>query len=107
LNPIDKILGLLTKVLRDPSSRKETVKEFERYYTGIGIVVRRSIRRDVLDILDELVWDLAFYVADPAMRAEDPSYYGDERLVEEIESTLRSLAKAGVIVREEGGTDAK
>jgi hypothetical protein len=107
LNPIDKVLGLLTKVLRDPSSRKETVNEFERYYTDIGIVVRRSIRRDVKDILDDLAWDLAFYVADLAMRAEDPSYYGDERLVEEIESTLRSLAKVGVIVRKEGGTDAK
>jgi hypothetical protein len=102
VDPIDKILGLLTKILRDPSSRKETVKEFERYYTGIGIVVRPSIRCDVLDILDDLAWDLAFYVADPTMRAEDSSYYGDERLVKEVESSLRLLSQIGVALPQGG-----
>ena len=102
VNPMDKILGLLTNILRESSSRKEVVKEFERYYHGIGVVVRRSIRHDVLDILDELVCDLGFYVADPAVRAQDPSYFGDERLVREVESTLRLLSQAGIIVPQEG-----
>jgi hypothetical protein len=102
VNPIDKILGLLTKVLRESSSRKETVKEFKQYYHGIEVVVRRSIQHDVLDILDELVYDLGFYVADPAVRAQDPSYFGDERLLREVESTLRLLSQAGIIVPQEG-----
>ena len=100
MDPIEKILGLLTKILRDPLSRKHTVNEFERYYAGM--VVRRSIRRDVLDVLDELVSDLGFYVADPATRAEDPSYYGDERLVKEVESTLQLLSQVGIVVPQEG-----
>jgi hypothetical protein len=102
VNPIDKILGLLTNILRESPSRKEAVKEFERYYSGSGVVVRRSIRHDVLDILDELAYDLGFYVADPAVRAQDPSYFGDERLVREIESTFRLLSQAGIIVSQEG-----
>jgi hypothetical protein len=106
VDPVDQIVGLLTKILRDPSSRKESVKEFERYYGSISIIARRSIRRDVLDIVDELVYDLAFYVADPAMRAQDPSYYGDERLVKEVESTLRMLSQVGAAVPQ-GGPDAK
>ncbi|XSC42085.1 hypothetical protein ACF1BQ_026340 [Bradyrhizobium sp. RDT10] len=105
MDPIEKILGLLTKILRDPSSRKQTVKEFERYYAGIA--VRRSIRHDALDILDELVSDLGFYVADPAIRAEDPSYYGDERLVKEVESTLRLLSHVGIVVPQEGRPTAE
>jgi hypothetical protein len=103
---INKILGLLTKILREPSSRKETVQEIERYYGGISFVDQRSIRRDVLDILDELVYDLGFYVADPAMRAQDPSYYGDERLVKEVESALLLLSQVGVAAPHRG-LDAK
>jgi hypothetical protein len=101
VNPIDEILWLLTKISREPSSRKETVKEFGRYYGGIGTIARRSIGHDVLEILDDLVFDLAFYVADPATRAQDPSYYGDERLVKEIDAALRLLSQAGIIASQE------
>jgi hypothetical protein len=100
VDPIDQILGLLSKILRDPPSRKETVREFEQYYDRTA--VRGSIRREVLDILDELAYDLNFYVADPASRAQDPGYYGDERLMREIESTLRLLSQVGVIVPQRG-----
>jgi hypothetical protein len=106
VDPIHEIVGLLTKVLREPSSRKETVKEFERYYDRINMVARRSIRRDALDIVEGLACELAFYVADPAIRAEDPSYYGDERLLKEVESTLRLLSQTGVAVPQ-GELDAK
>ena len=98
MDRIDEMVGLLTNIMREPSSRKERVEEFERCYDGISFVDRRSIRRDVLGILDDLAHDLAFYVADPAIRAQDPSYYGDERLLKEVESTLRLLSQAGVAV---------
>jgi hypothetical protein len=101
VGPIEHIAGLLTGILRDQSSRKESVKQFERYYAGLGVVSRRSIRPDVLNILDELAYDLAFYVADPALRNQDPSYYGDERLVKEVETTLRLLSHAQVVVLQE------
>jgi hypothetical protein len=81
------------------------MKEFERYYDRI--VVRRSIRHEVLEILDDLVCDLAFYVADPAARAQDPSYYGDERLVKEVESTLRLLSHVGIVVPQAGRPTAE
>jgi hypothetical protein len=102
VDPIDNMLGRLTKVLREPSSRKETVKEFERCYGGISMAARRSLRREVLDILDELSCELAYYVSDPAMRAQDPSYYGDERLVKEVESTLPLLSRIGLAVTQGG-----
>ena len=98
MDPIDNMIGLLAKILREPSSRKETVKEFTQVYRSISAVARRSLRRDVLDILNELSYDLGYYVADPAMRAQDPSYYGDERLVKEVESTLRLLSQIGLAV---------
>jgi len=99
VDAIDQIVRLLIKILRHPSSREVTVAEFEKYLCKIE--VRRSIPGNVLDILGELNYDLGFYVADPVMRAQDPSYFGDERLVEEVESTLELLSQAGVIVPRE------
>jgi hypothetical protein len=42
-------------------------------------------------ILRDVAFDLAFFVADPGWRAEDPSYYGPERARSEIENALERL----------------
>ena len=44
------------------------------------------------DIFGDLAYDLDFYEPDPVARAEDSSYYGDERLKEEIQMALEKLA---------------
>lgn len=43
------------------------------------------------DILTDAAYILDFYEPNEAWRKEDPSYYGDERLVEEIKSMLQKL----------------
>lgn len=45
------------------------------------------------EILRDLAWDLSFYDSDPRARAEDPSYYGEERLKTEIEEALGKLER--------------
>ena len=47
------------------------------------------------DVLSEFAYDLDFYVADPKMRQEDPNYYGEERLNEEIEAVIKKLNGLG------------
>jgi hypothetical protein len=41
--------------------------------------------------LNEFAYDLDFYVSDPDQRKEVPSYYGDERLSEEVASVIKKL----------------
>jgi hypothetical protein len=96
VDAIDQMVGLLAKILNDPSSRKVSIAEFEEYLDNVEI--RRAVPRNVLDILGDLAHDLSFYVADPAMRAQDPSYFGDERLVKEVKLCLGLLSEAGVII---------
>src|SRR4051794_19749950 len=96
MDTLEKMLGLLDKALRDPSSRKESVEEFLNCFFKNERDVKRSIGQNAVDVLDELAYDLGFFVADPAVRAEDPSYYGDERLVVEIKAALRRLSHVGV-----------
>ena len=44
-----------------------------------------------LQILRDLAYDLEYYVSDPDMRKEDPSYYGPERALEEIRVAQKKL----------------
>ncbi len=45
----------------------------------------------VWTILEELAIDLDYYERDPILRLDDPSYYGDARLEDEITMALRKL----------------
>ena len=44
-----------------------------------------------LEILRDLAYDLEYYVSDPDMRKEDPTFYGPERALEEIQLARRKL----------------
>lgn len=43
------------------------------------------------DRLSELAYDLDFYEPDATNRAEDPAYYGDEKLIHLIDDVLVKL----------------
>ena len=93
MNTLEKLLGLLSQALSDPLSRKASVNEFLLCYFNGEKDIQRSVGQNATDILDELAFDLNFFVADPARRTEDPSYYGDERLISEINAALRRLSQ--------------
>ena len=48
------------------------------------------------EILSNLALDLDYYVADPLRRRLDPTFYGDERLEEEIRSALARFSEDSV-----------
>jgi len=98
MDTLRKMLRLLDKALRDPLSRKESVDEFLECYFKNELDVERLFGQSALDILGELAYDLNFFVADPAVRAQDRSYYGDERLVREIKEAFRRLSQVGVAI---------
>lgn len=43
------------------------------------------------EVLRGLAYDLDFYEANEVLRKEDPSYYDDERLEEEIKLAIQKL----------------
>ena len=96
MDALEKLLGLLAKALRDTSSRKATIDEYLRCYHESELLIKRSIGQDAYDVLADLNVDLHYFVADPAWRAQDPSYYGDERLEQEIGTAFRRLSELGI-----------
>lgn len=75
-------MELLEKILTDKSNRKQLVSEFQELIWN---------DENASEILSELAYDLDFYEPDENLRRQDQSYYGDERLEEEIKSALQKL----------------
>lgn len=93
--PLDQALALLGQALQQPLRREEIVAEFQALvWRGLG----PAFPKDVREVLADLAYDLDYFEASPAIRKEDPSYYGHERLEKEICDALRRLGDLGVEV---------
>ena len=77
-------MEILEKILRDKQNRSALIKEFQEIIWNSD---------NASEILSELAYDLDFYEPNEEWRKEDISYYGDERLEEEIKSVIQKLKK--------------
>jgi hypothetical protein len=96
MSPLEKMLGLLVRALRDLTSRTETIRDFQECFRDKQL--KSLIGQDIYDIFADLAVDLAYFEADPGARAQNSSLYGHERLEREIETALGQLSRLGVAV---------
>ena len=90
INPkLQGLIDLLSSALNQPEQRMKFIKEFQEKVWDASDDMMASLQ---WDIFGDLAYDLDFYEPDPALRAEDNSFYGDERLKEEIQTALDKLA---------------
>ncbi|MEO6284935.1 MAG: hypothetical protein ABIN80_15475 [Dyadobacter sp.] len=75
-------MEILNKILEDKHNRINLIKQFQEFVWNDDIAN---------EVLSDLAYDLDFYEPNEEWRKEDPSYYGDERLEEEIKSTIQKL----------------
>jgi len=85
---IDKLKGLLDEALISSGElRMKAIKEFQN-----TVWDDTSIQNDSLnDVLTDAAYIFDFYEPNEEWREEDPSYYGDDRLEEEIKSAIQKL----------------
>jgi hypothetical protein len=87
LNQLIEILDKAQNV--DGSERTNKIKEFQEIVWDDETIQDETLN----DILSTLAYDFDYYEPDKKMRDEDSSYYGDERLLEEIKKGLEKLRK--------------
>lgn len=87
---IAEVTGLLGSILAGPEERTRGISEFQEFVFNAD-QSSNDFTADEWVILRDLAHDLDYYVSDPALRSEDPSYYGDERLVLEVQQALDRL----------------
>jgi len=73
---------ILEQILQDKQNRSMLIKEFQELIWN---------DENANEILSELAYDLDFYEPNEEWRKEDPSYYGDDRLEEEIQAAIQKL----------------
>jgi hypothetical protein len=87
---LEELVGTLKRALHDPEYLETGIRTFM-----ITVDAADDDELVMTDgqkvILRDVAFDLAFFVADPEWRAEDPSYYGPERARSEIENALERL----------------
>ncbi len=72
------------------------MEHFRQFQELIWNSSEAKLPSPVWTILSALAYDLDFYVPDAAARAQDPSYYGDDRAEEEIRSALKKLQEIDI-----------
>jgi hypothetical protein len=86
---IPELVQLLERAISDPGHRAEYIRAFQIHILRDEDLIFEDPL--VEEVLGDLAWDLDFYEPDERKRAEDASYYGDDRVEQEIRSALRKL----------------
>ncbi|HNK91341.1 MAG: hypothetical protein K1X26_12150 [Chitinophagales bacterium] len=81
-------MEILEKILTDKANRKQLICEFQELVWN---------DENASEILSELAYDLDFYEPNEEWRKEDPSYYGEERLEQEIKTVIQKLQEQSPI----------
>lgn len=91
MTAIPELVARLREILRHDKVPLEQVRAFQEALWESPDTDDDQVR---WDLLVELATDFEYYVPSPDLRREHPTYFGDERLVEEIRSTLEKLEQA-------------
>lgn len=87
----DELITLLHETLRNRFRRKELIDRFQQLVWNAPAAAAGD---EAMEIFADLAYDLDYYEQDREDRAEDPTFYGDQRLEEEIRDALRKLGRS-------------
>jgi len=85
---MNKIKKLLIRIKLDNLNRDKLIQKFQKIIWEDEDI---NISNTQKEILSELAYDLDYYESDIEKRAEDITFYGDEKLIIEIDNVLKKL----------------
>lgn len=94
---VDTLLLLIQTALHSKKDRCRAIKEFQQIVWNEQIDV---VDFPIKEIFVELAYDLDYYEPEDIKRQCDSSYYGNDRLEQELMGTLYKLREIGAIVTE-------
>jgi hypothetical protein len=93
LTDLNEILLLLRNIQKDPVNRKDLIFRFQ----NIALNAPDNLPNEAAwEILSDLEIDIDYYEQDPVARAEDPSFFGEDRLEVLLEEVFDRLKSVGV-----------
>ena len=92
----ERVVARLREAVADPDQLVPAFKELEALAYSDEAEYQR-LPEPVQEIIADLAYDLDYYEPNPDWRREDPSFYGPERAVKEIEAALSRLRAVGAV----------
>lgn len=86
----EELVDLLREALGNRFRRKELIDRFQQTVWNAPI----AASADAMEIFADLAHDLDYYEQNREDRAEDPTFYGDQRFEEEVRQALQKLGAA-------------
>ena len=83
-----QLLDLLQEAVAEPAKLPTLIPKFQDLVWHSKIAYPSELADETMG---ELAYDLDYYEADPKYRAEDPSFFGEERALAEIRSALAAI----------------
>ena len=94
---LDELIGILKAIEARTPGWESKPKELEDKFSSGHF---NPLADEICYVVDELVYDLQYYVADPEWRKEDESYIGDDELRQLVTKALAKLRELGVDIAE-------
>lgn len=95
MNDSDRLIELLVQAILLPKLRSDLIGDFQRL---VWETPEEAKEGTTWEVFGDLAVDLDYYESEPGKRSEDPSYYGDEQLEEEIRAALNKLHTLGAAI---------
>jgi|NGEPerStandDraft_6_1074524.scaffolds.fasta_scaffold89657_1 hypothetical protein len=83
-----QVLNLLKEAVVDSSKLRMNIPKFQEAIWSSEI---QFPSKGVEDILGDLAYDLDYFEADPRIRSEDKSFFGEEKALDEIRAALAAI----------------
>jgi hypothetical protein len=83
-----ELIELLERAVADQARRSEHIKRFQK---SVWATNDLDLDPETARLVRDLAYDLDFFEPDDRVRGQDPAYYGDDRLLDEIRSVLLKL----------------
>jgi len=87
---VSEVVKLMREMVRDRRALPEAIASLQQLVWKEPLTGSSAAQ----EILRELAYDLEYYEPDPRARAEDSSFYDDDRAVAEIEEALTRIERA-------------
>ncbi|MCB0785822.1 MAG: hypothetical protein KDC02_16655 [Flavobacteriales bacterium] len=89
-SPLHRVIESLRGAMLEPVKLPEAIKAFQTMVWN-SEEWESHYSNDAVEVLSDLAYDLDFYEPDAPTRAEDPSYYGANRAIQEITIALKRI----------------
>lgn len=87
---VSEVLKFMREIVRDRRALPEAIGSLQQLVWKEPLTGSSAVQ----EILRELAYDLEYYEPDPRARAEDSSFYDDERAIAEIEEAITRIERA-------------